>query len=261
MRKSTKAIAVLFLAAASVYSGEVIGAAPAKSGSKFEQKNTDVKLLEDQQDPFAGAGPATQPTSQPSEQASANSPLGSTSMQSNVDGTFSLNITNGADLGETLRVIGFQAHKSVLPSKDVRSTLPALDLYNVTVHEALDAILKVNGYVYREEGNFVYVYTAKEAQELEKASRVANTEVFRVHYINVATAADMIKPMLSVEAGQMAFSKPAVSGIDSGTKDAGGDSHANADTLVVTDYAENLDRIRTVLKACVSGGWPVQSDS
>ena len=32
MRKSTKAIAVLFLAAASVYSGRVIGAAPAKAG-------------------------------------------------------------------------------------------------------------------------------------------------------------------------------------------------------------------------------------
>ena len=108
-------------------------------------------------------------------------------MQSNVDGTFSLNITNGADLGETLRVIGFQAQKSVLPSKDVRSNLPALDLYNVTVHEALDAILKVNGFVYKEEGNFIYVYTAKEAAEIEKANRVANTEVFRVYYTRSPT--------------------------------------------------------------------------
>lgn len=247
MRKSTKAIAVLFLAAASVYSGQVIGAAPGKSGTKADQKNTDVKLLEDQQDPFAGPGPSTQPAD---NTAPATQPahVAAPQMQSNVDGTFSLNITNGADLGETLRVIGFQAQKSVLPSKDVRSTLPALDLYNVTVHEALDAILKVNGFVYKEEGQFIYVYSAKEAAELEKATRVANTEVFRVHYINVATAADMIKPLLSTDGGQMAFSKPAVSGIDSGTKDAGGDSHANADTLVVTDYPENLDRIRKVLK-------------
>jgi type IV pilus assembly protein PilQ len=120
-------------------------------------------------------------------------------------------------------------------------------LYNVTVHEALDAILKVNGYVYKEEGNFIYVYTAKEAQELEKANRVANTEVFRMFYIPVADASNMIKPMLS-EVGQVAFTKPAVSGIDSGTSDAGGDSHANADTMVITDYPENLDRIRKVLK-------------
>jgi hypothetical protein len=107
MRKSTKAIAVLFLAAASVYSGEVIGAAPAKSGSKFEQKNTDVKLLED---PERLDAPATQPAAEH---------VVAPAMQSNVDGTFSLNITSGADLGETLRVIGFQAQKSVLPSKEV----------------------------------------------------------------------------------------------------------------------------------------------
>ena len=85
-----------------------------------------------------------------------------------------MNITNGADLGETLRVIGFQAQKSVLPSKDVKAQLPALDLYNVTVHEALDAILRVNGYVYKEQGNFIYVYSAKEAADMEKAARTAN---------------------------------------------------------------------------------------
>ncbi|CAN5695037.1 hypothetical protein BH09PLA1_BH09PLA1_30650 [soil metagenome] len=246
MRKSTKAIAVLFLAAASVYSGQVIGAPGAKSGKQAEQKNTDVKLLEDQQDPFAGAGPSTRPA----DSATPTNNLSQVAlpqMQSNVDGTFSLNITNGADLGETLRVIGFQAQKSVLPSKEVRSTLPALDLYNVTVHEALDAILKVNGYVYKEQGNFIYVYSAKEAAEMEKANRVASTEVFRVYYIPVADAVNMLKPVLSNE-GQVAFTKPSVSGIDSGTKDAGGDSHANADTMVVTDYPENLDRVRKVLK-------------
>jgi len=83
-------------------------------------------------------------------------------------------------------------------------------------------------------------------QPLE-ATRVANTEVFRVHYINVSDAVTMLKPVLSPD-GQVAFTKPAVSGIDSGTKDAGGDSHANADTMVITDYPENLDRVRKVLK-------------
>lgn len=259
MRSWTKASGLIFLAAASVYSGQVIGATPAKSAKQpADNKNTDVKLLEDQADPFASA-----PTTKPADATTASTATTTSkavsitpsspsavlpAMNANPDGTFSLNITNGADLVETLRVIGFQAQKSILPSKDVRAALPALDLYNVTVHEALDAILKVNGFVYKEEGNFIYIYTVKEAQEIEKANRVTNTEVFRVYYVPVADVLNMIKPILSAEAGQVAVTKPAVSGLDSGTKDVGGDSHASNDILVVTDYPENLDKVRKLLK-------------
>ena len=41
----------------------------------------------------------------------------------------------------------------------------------MTVREALDAILHANGYAYREKGNFIYVYTAKEIAGIEKAER------------------------------------------------------------------------------------------
>jgi type IV pilus assembly protein PilQ len=255
MRKWTKASGLIFLAAASVYCGEVIGAAPANKGKTANTaKNTDVKLLEDQQDPFAtGAGPTTNPSGGSSTQPTTNAatPSGGgavlPAMSSNADGSFSLNITNGADLVETLRVIGFQAQKSVIPSKEVRAVLPALDLYNVTVHEALEAILRVNGYVYKEEGNFIYVYTAKEAAEMEKANRVANTEVFRLFYTPAANAATMIKPVLSSD-GQVALTTAATSGLDSGTKGTGGNDHATEDMLVITDYPENLDRVRAILK-------------
>src|SRR3954468_1436473 len=222
MRKWTKASGLIFLAAASVYTGEVIGATPANKGKAADAgKNTDVKLLEDQQDPFAtGAGPTTTPTTAPSATATGSSANGAAvvpAMQSNADGTFSLNITNGADLVETLRVIGFQAQKSILPSKDVHSVLPALDLYNVTVHEALDAILKVNGYVYKEQGNFIYVYSAKEAADIEKPSRVATRQGFPLYYTPAANVIAMLKPMLTEGVGQMAITMPAVSGLDSGT--------------------------------------------
>jgi type IV pilus assembly protein PilQ len=269
MRKWTKATGLIFLAAASVYSGQVVGAAPGKSARPNpkapEPKNTDVKLLEDQFDPFAGTGPTTQPAERASSATSAAAAGGVTgssvsntsgsasssgnvpAMQTNADGTFSLNITNGADLVETLRVIGFQAQKSVLPSKEVHANLPALDLYNVTVPEALEAILKVNGFVYKEEGNFIYVYSAKEAAEMEKANRVQNTEVFRVFYTPAANAANMLKPVLSPEA-QVALTSAASSGLDSGTKGTGGNDHAIEDMLVVTDYPENLDRVRKILK-------------
>ncbi|MGH7176854.1 MAG: secretin N-terminal domain-containing protein [Tepidisphaeraceae bacterium] len=241
MRKWTKAAGLIFLAAASVYSDRVIGASPAKPAKPESRTNTDVKLLDEPADASGtDASPTSQPTTEPSSSVSP-------SMQTNPDGTFSLNITKDADLVETLRVIAFQAQKSVLPSKDVRGALPALDLYNVTVREALDAILRVNNYCYKEEGNFIYVYTAKEMAEIEKASRVVNTEVFRVYYTPAANAANMIKPVLSADA-QVSLTTAAISGLDSGTKDVGGNSHATDDVIVVTDYPENLEKVRQILK-------------
>src|SRR2546423_10355506 len=62
-----------------------------------------------------------------------------------------------------------------------------------------------------------------------------------------ANAAVMIKPVLS-EGAQVAFSTAAISGIETGSKDAGGNSHSNDDILVITDFPENIDRVRTVLK-------------
>src|SRR3954471_13138945 len=102
MSKTTKALGLIFLAAASVYSSQVIGAAPAKPGKpndSKESKSTDVKLLEDPVDPTNVAAAGGAPTSQPSE-GPATQPSGqmiAPAMQTNADGTFSLNITNGAD--------------------------------------------------------------------------------------------------------------------------------------------------------------------
>src|SRR5205814_1083342 len=103
--------------------------------------------------------------------------------------------------------------------------------------------LKANGYGYREKGNVIYVYTAKEIADIEKSDRHANTEVFHLYYTPAVNAQTMIKPVMSTE-GQAAVTTPALSGIESSAKDTGGNNHAVEDMLVVTDYPENLDRIR-----------------
>jgi type IV pilus assembly protein PilQ len=252
MRKWTTTAGLLFWAAAAVYTDQAIGAKPGKPAKSAPEKSTatDVKILDETTDPFSSTDPTTAPSTQPASANNANG--GSTGgagsqLQMNSDGTFSLNIVGGADLVEQLRVIGFQAQKSILPSKDVHATLPALDLYNVTVNEALDALLHTNNFVWAEKGNFIYVYTAKEAAEMEKANRVTNTEVFHLYYTPVKDISDIIKPVLSTDA-QVSFTAPAVSGIESGAKDVGGNSHANDDILVVSDYPENLDRVRNLIK-------------
>src|SRR5207237_7818966 len=117
------------------------------------------------------------------------------------------------------------------------------NLYGVTVREALDAILKANGYAYREKGNFVYVYTSKEIADIEKAERHMVTEVFHLYYTPAANVQTMIKPVLSAEA-QVSYTTASLSGIESGSKDSGGNSHAVNYMVAVTDYPDNIDRVR-----------------
>jgi type IV pilus assembly protein PilQ len=241
MNKFMKTAGIIFLAIMSGYSDQAIAATSAKSANASDKSSSDVKLVDDN-DPFAATNPTTEPTA-----VTTDSKLSAAPLLLNPDGTFSLNITTGADIVEQLRVIGFQSQMSIIPSKEVHGSLPAMDLYNVTVHEALDALLHSNGYAWREQGKFIYVYSAKEIADMEKASRVANTEVFHLFYTPAANAVPMIKPVLSADA-QVSFTTPAASGLSTGVSDTGGNSHATDDIVVITDYPENLDRVRRILK-------------
>ena len=156
MRKKHAIAAALVMSAMSVYSARAIGGESA--GSAIRVVSADHVDLSTS---AADVAPTTAP-----------------SIKQNTDGTFSLTITRDADLIDTLRLIGCQAQKSIIPSKAVSGTLPALDLYNVTIHEALDAILKPNGFIYKEDGNFIYVYSAKEMDDMLKARRVLMTDPY-----------------------------------------------------------------------------------
>lgn len=162
-----------------------------------------------------------------------------------VQGTVEIHVSD-ANIVEVLRMLSAQSQKNIIASKDVKGTVTA-NLYGVTVQEALEAILQSNGYTYREKGNFIFVYTQKEAAELERAARVMKTEVFRVFYTPAANAVNMIKPVLSSDA-QVSYTTPAAAGINSGTSDVGGNSHAIEDMIVITDYTENLEAVTRVLK-------------
>jgi type IV pilus assembly protein PilQ len=250
MRKWTKSAGILFLAASAALQGVTFG------DSLKGSKNANVKLLDDATDP--SAAPATQPATQPSATVKQSAGQSVTASQVNVSdaGTVEIHV-NDASLVEVLRMLSLQSQKNIIASKDVHGAVTA-NLYDVTVREALDAILKANGYDYREKGNFIFVYTAKEIADMEKAERKQKTEVFRLFYTPAANVVTMLKPVLSNEA-QVASTTAAVGGIDAGTTsgsagsggaggDSGGNSHATEDMIIVKDYPENLDAARKVVK-------------
>ena len=242
MRKWTKKTAgILFMAAAAACSGGWLAAAtavPAQPQAPATQPSTDSS------DPFASS-PATQPSADATTQPAGQSV---TASQVNVSdaGTVEIHV-NDANLVEVLRMLSLQSQRNIIASKEVHGTVTA-NLYDVTVREALDAILHANGYDYREKGNFIYVYTTKELQELEQAQRVKKTQVFRLYYTPVANAKTLVMPVLSSDA-QIALTTPAKVGLSSGSSGAtGGDDHAGDDLLVITDFQENLDKARAILK-------------
>jgi type IV pilus assembly protein PilQ len=236
MKKMTRTSA-LFLAVMSVYPvcGFAAGPVDKASGANGAKSaaNTEVRLLDETSGPLAQAD------------AKKDAPAagGNSQVAVNDAGTVEIH-ANEANLAEVLRMIALQSQKNIITSKDVRGTVTA-HLYGVTLKEALDAILKPNGFGYREKGNFIYVYTQKELAEQDKMDRVRGTKVFHLFYTPAANALPMLKPVLSTDAA-IAVSLPSKEGLD--TKEVGGFSHSTEDTIVVTDYMDNLDRVGQVIK-------------
>jgi type IV pilus assembly protein PilQ len=195
-------------------------------------------------------------------------------------GTFDMHINNDVPISEVLRMIGGQAHVTIVPSKEVRGTVPAMDLYSVTVPEALEAILTSNGFGYEQKGNIVYVFSQKELDDRKKKD--VETDVYRLYYINADDAMKIVKPALSEE-GKISSTPASSTGTGSGSASGGGgsssgssssgssgagggggsgssgssggggasiggNSYANGDLIVVTDHPQNQERVRQVIK-------------
>jgi type IV pilus assembly protein PilQ len=141
-----------------------------------------------------------------------------------------------------LRLLGSGCQKNIMPSSQVKGQI-RVELFDVTFHEALEAVLKANGYAYEEQGPFVYVYTQKEFAERQAAARKMETRVFKLNYIPSADMEKLIKPLLSKNA-QVTTSPEAVAGV----KDAfGGENWAVSNYIIVIDYPEALKEIESMV--------------
>ncbi len=250
MRKWTRSAGLIFCAAASVYNGPAAFAVQEIQQGSADSPAT-VKLISDTPADAATADsvPATQPAGAPK-------------VAIDDAGTFSIHTNSDGSLVEILREIGAQAQISIIPSRDVRGTVPAMDLYNVTVNEALDAVLHSNGMEWEKKGNLIYVYTQKELDQQTKAARKTVTKTFPLHYVPAGDVLALIKPALSTDA-LTAATKDATGGIDTGevgsgatsgsgssggSVSTGGNSEAGLDMIVVTDYPENLQRVSEIIQ-------------
>jgi len=162
------------------------------------------------------------------------------------DGTIMLNVPQGSDIREALQLLGEQADLNVLMTPNVTGNA-SIALKNVTIEEALQAILKANGLVAKREGNFLYIGTLAEFDTLEQALDEIGTRVYRPNYITAAELTALITPLLTETVGVVSVSSPAESGIGTDTSTVGGDQFAGADAVVVRDYEAVLAEIDQVV--------------
>jgi len=160
-------------------------------------------------------------------------------------GTVTLAVQD-TDLAQVLEMLSIQSQKNIITSKNVSATISA-NLFDVTFHEALDSILKVNGYDYREEGNFIYIYTQAEIDEMEAALLKPEAKIYELDYLAAADANELITPLLS-DSGRSSFRGDVEPGIEADSSSAGEDGWAFTAMLVVNDFPENLVEITALLQ-------------
>lgn len=167
--------------------------------------------------------------------------IGENEISMTSDGKFDLHVQD-ADLRLVLQHLSTLAKTNIIVSRNVAGTVTA-DLYSVSLHEALEAILTANGLVYREKGNFIYVYTAEEYEQMREAS----FRIFRLGYLQAKDAKTLLAGVLS-KSGTISVTPDAAVGIKATSDDTGGLGHATSDVIVVYDYEENLKKVAEMLK-------------
>jgi len=161
------------------------------------------------------------------------------------DEKFSLQV-HDAELTQVLDMLGQLAGVNILPSADVRGRV-SLNLQDVTVDRALEAILKSRGFVYERENDFIYVKTATEVAQLKLLNRKLITKVYQPNYISANELSKLLTPILTKTVGQISMTSPAQVGIAKTPENAGGDGLAQRDALLIQDYPEVLEEVDRII--------------
>lgn len=125
-------------------------------------------------------------------------------------------------------------HRNIVVAPEVTATFSG-DLFDLTAEEAIDLVCRSTGLQARDEGAFIFIAPA------ETGSRL-----YELEYARAEDVVSVLKPML-VEGATAAASTVAKVGIETSQTEAGGDSYAAAEVVVVTGPESFLEQADAVV--------------
>ena len=151
----------------------------------------------------------------------------------------------GADLQNVLRLLAKQNNLNIIPGNEVTGNV-TLSLRNVTIREALDNILLVNGYDYVINKNVVLV---KKGATFYPS--LTETKVYHLKYLDAYNIKNVIAQILP-EGTKIQVLSPGFysEGEQDGKKASGGAEKVKkrSSTLIVTDKPEVLRKIDEIIE-------------
>ncbi|PQO25991.1 hypothetical protein C5Y96_21305 [Blastopirellula marina] len=157
-------------------------------------------------------------------------------------------VIQDSDIREVLELLSEQGQLNILPSQSVQGTVSA-SLTKVDVRTALAAILRSTGYVMQQEGDFIYVGTPADMQNMQRLQDQIGTRIYRLKYIRAIEVQTLITPMLTESVGSLSISTESKIGIAADANNPGSDDYAGVETVIIRDYEQNLAKIdRAILE-------------
>jgi type II secretory pathway component GspD/PulD (secretin) len=127
-----------------------------------------------------------------------------------------------ADINAILRSLAWSYGLNLVTSTDVKGKV-TIDLKNVTLNEALDAILTASGYVHIRRGNIVYISSgATEGMDMV-------SEPIFLKYLKAAESQNLLRKVISQKG------------------DIKVDEVSNM--LIITDFAANIEKVKTLVNS------------
>lgn len=160
-------------------------------------------------------------------------------------GTFAI-AAQEVEVGKLLELLAIKSKRNIVASDKVTGRV-TVNLYDVPFEQALDAILSVNGYSAIRSGDFIYVYSRQERDEMERASQRREARVFTLQYLSAKDASEFIKPLLS-EGGSVVARGEVAPGFVPTSEDGGADDYAFTTKVVVNDFTDNVAAVEALVK-------------
>ena len=140
-----------------------------------------------------------------------------------------------ADIQDVIRLLAKKHGLNIVTSPEVTGEI-TVSLKNVEIKKALDAIVKMNGFEWFQEGNIIMVKPADKEIRGDKL-----TKVYKLNYIDADRVKDALAGVVS--------SKSDITTFGMAVKGGGSQNTGASNYIIVTDIPQNIPNITAVIDA------------